>query len=92
MTSANQITATYYEKVFIQVTTLVRDLKQLQEGFSVKGPSGREKNTHFKHWNNDGATLRVDRGKELFLVDLRKMIFLHREDQSIQFSRKFYQS
>lgn len=43
----------------------------------------------FKHWNNYDATLRVGRGKELSLVDLQ-MIFLHRQDQSIEFSRKFY--
>lgn len=45
----------------------------------------------FKHWNNYDATLRVGRGKELSLVDLQ-MIFLHRQDQSIEFSRKFYWS
>lgn len=57
-----------------------------------KSPSGTEENTHSSTGDSYGATLRVGRRKEFSLVDLQKTIFLHREDQTIQFSRKFYLS
>lgn len=77
MTGTNQIT-TYYKGT--QFTTLV----------------GRSEVATWKFlWERSSTGVTMVSHSELVEersseVDLRKMIFLHREDQSIQFSRKFY--